>query len=58
MHIFIPVYITEDVVESAAQKLSGGSGPGYTDSEALQGWLLKFGEGNKKLCIGVEIFVD
>ena len=40
------------------RNFQGGSGPGYIDSEALQGWLLKFGEGNKKLCIDVEMFVD
>ena len=35
--IFIPVEITEDVVESVTQKLSGSLVPGCTDSEALQG---------------------
>ena len=43
MPIFIPVNITEEAVESVAQKLLGGSGPGGMDSEALQGWLMKFG---------------
>ena len=33
--IFIPVNITEEDVESVAQKLLGSSGPGGTDSEAL-----------------------
>ena len=42
--IFIPVYITKKAVESVARKNSGSSGPGGTESEALQGWLLKFGE--------------
>ena len=41
MPIFSPVYIKEDGVESFMRKLSGISGPGGTDSEALQGWLLK-----------------
>ena len=44
-HIFIPVDIMKDVVESAMQKLSGGSFPGGTYSEAIQGWLLKLGGG-------------
>ena len=35
--IFIPVDITEDVVELVAQNSSGALGPGSTDSEALQG---------------------
>ena len=33
--IFIPVNITEEAVISVARKLSGSSGPGGTDSEAL-----------------------
>ena len=41
--ILIPVDITEEVVESVAQKRSGSFGPGGTDSKALQVWLLKFG---------------
>ena len=37
---FIPINIMEETVESVAQKLLGGSGPGGRDSEALKGWLL------------------
>ena len=33
--IFIPVNITEEAVILVARKLSGSSGPGGTDSEAL-----------------------
>ena len=47
--IFIPVYITEDLVKLVARKLSENSGPGGTYSEDLQGWLLKFRGDNKKL---------
>ena len=36
--------ITEDVVESVALKVSGSAWPSRTDIEALQGWLLKFGD--------------
>ena len=56
--ILIPVDITEEAVESVAQKLSGSSVPGGTDSEALQGWLLKFGEDSTRLHTIVETFVD
>ena len=42
--VFIPVDVTEEALESVAQKKLGSSGPGVTDSEVLQGWLLKFGE--------------
>ena len=51
MPFFIPVYIMEEVVESVARKLPGSSGPGGMDSEALQGWLLKFGDNSKNICI-------
>ena len=51
--IFIPVDIMEDVVKLVAQNLLGSLVTGGTDSEALQGWLLKFGEDSKKLCISV-----
>ena len=36
----------------------GSSGPGGTESEALQGWLLKFREDSKRLRTSVETFVD
>ena len=34
------------------------SGPGVTDLEDLQGWILKFGEDIKNLFISIEIFVN
>ena len=43
MPIFIPVDIVEDMVKLVAQKLPGSLGHGSTDSEALQGWILKYG---------------
>ena len=49
--ILIYLYITEDVVKSVAQKLSGSSGTGGMDSEALQEWLLKFREDRKKIVL-------
>ena len=55
---FIPINITEEAVESVACKLSGASGPGGTDSEALQGWIMKFGEDISRLRTSVETFVD
>ena len=55
--IFIPVYITKDVVESVTWKLSSSVGAGGIYSEALQGWLLKFGYHSKKLCISVEYYM-
>ena len=56
--IFIPVKIMDDTIESVARKLSRDSGPGGTDSEALHGWLLKFGEDRKILRTSVEILVE
>ena len=55
--ILIPVDITEEAVESVARKLSGSSVPGGTDSEALQGWLMKFGEDINRLITSVETSV-
>ena len=52
--IFVPVDITEEAVESVARKLSGGSGPGGTDSEALQVWLLKILYDSTRLRTSVE----
>ena len=40
------------------QKLSGSSGPGGTDAEVLQGWLLKSREDIKRICTSVESFSD
>ena len=34
-HIFIPIDLTEEAVESVAHKILGGSGSGGTDSEGL-----------------------
>ena len=56
-HVLIPVYITEDVVESVAQKLSGSAGPSRTNLEALQGYLLKLGDHSRKLCFNVKYYV-
>ena len=50
--------ITEDVAKSVPRKLLGISGIGGTDSEALQGWILKFVEHSKRLLISVETFID
>ena len=50
--------ITDDVVESVARKCLGSPVPGGTDSEALHGWLLKFGEDSKRICTSDEIFVN
>ena len=44
------------MVESFMHKLSGSSGTGGTDSEYLQGWLLKFREDIKRLRTSVENF--
>ena len=56
--IFIFVDITEDVVKLVARKLVVSLGSGGTDSEALQGWLLKFVEDRKRLHTSAEHFVD
>ena len=45
----VPVDITNDVVLAVAGRLSGGAGPGGTDSVCLQHWLLSFGSTSGKL---------
>ena len=52
--VFIPVNIPEEVVKSVAQKLSGSTGNGGMDSEALQGWLLTLEEHSRKVHVNVE----
>ena len=56
--MFIPVDITEEAVELVAHKILGSSGPGGTDLEELQGWLMKFGEDITRLSTITETFVD
>ena len=58
MPIFIPVDIMEDVFKLVVRNLLRCASPSGMDSEALQGWLLKFGYDSKKLCISVEAFVE
>ena len=53
-HIFIPVNITEEAVESVARKLLESFGPGSMDSEAIQGWLLKVGKDGTIIRTSVE----
>ena len=55
---FFSVDITEDVVESDAQKNLGSLRLGGKDPATLQGWILKFGEYSEKLCTSVEIVFD
>ena len=56
MPIFIPVDIMEDSVKSVVQKLTGSSVPVGMDSEALQEWVLNFGEDSKRLRSSFETF--
>ena len=53
---FIPVYITEGVVESVARELLGGSVPEGADSEALQGGLLNLGRTEKYFLLVLKLF--
>ena len=46
------------MVELVAQKLLGSLGPGGTDLEDLQVWLLKVGEDSERLHTSVETFVN
>ena len=55
--ILFPVDITEDVVELVAHKLSGSSGPGSTDSKAIQGWILKPREDRKSFVLVLKFWL-
>ena len=55
--IFIPTDITEYAVKLVAQKPSENYGLRSTESEALQGWLLKFDVYIKRLRNSVETFI-
>ena len=45
----VPVDITDNVVSAVAGRLSGGAGPGGTDSISLHHWLLRFGAASGEL---------
>ena len=58
-HLFLFLWILRKMwSNNLHEKLSGSSDPGGMNWKYLQGWILKFGEENIKLCITVEIFVD
>ena len=50
-HVFIPGNITKDMVNSVTRKLSGDAEPVSMDLEALQGWLLNFGDHRKNFVL-------
>ena len=52
------VDITEDTVTAVAGRLSGGAGPGGTESVSLQHWLLWFGEASGELRLIFGDFVE
>ena len=49
--------ITEEVVDLVMRKRLGSAGPSGTDTEALQGLLIKFGDHRKTVYISVKSFV-
>ena len=53
----ILIIVMEDVVELVSRKNSGSPVSGDTDSEALQEWILKFGEDSEKFCTRYEFFI-
>ena len=52
-----PVDITKDTVTVVAGRLSGGAGPGGTDSMSLQHWILRFSAASTELMLIVGDFV-
>ena len=53
-----PVDITNDTVTAVAGLISGGAGPGGTDSVSLQHWLLRFGAASAELRLIVGDFIE
>ena len=53
-----PVGITDNTVMAVVGRLSGGAGPGGTDSVSLQHWLLRFGAASAELRLIVGDFVE
>ena len=54
----IPVDITDDTVTAVAERLSGGAGPGRTNSVPLQHWILRLGAASAELRWIVRDFVE
>ena len=54
----VPVEITNNTVTEVAGRLSGGAGPGGTDSVSLQHWLLRFGAASMELRLIVSDFAE
>ena len=52
------VDITNETVTAVAGRLSGGAGPGGTDSVSLQHWLLRFGAASGELWLIFGDFVE
>ena len=53
-----PVDITDDMVTAVAGQLSGGAGPGRTESVSLQHWLLRFRAASRELRLIVGDFTE
>ena len=53
-----PVDITNDTMTAVAGRLSGGAGPGGTNSVSLQHWLLRFGAASSELRLIVGDFIE
>ena len=54
----VPVNLTDSIVVEVVRRLSGGTGPGGTDSISLHHWLLSFGKDDGKLLQIVAEFAE
>ena len=54
----VPVDIIDDTVTAVAGRISGGAGPGGTDSVSLQQRLLRFGAASGEMRLIVGDFTD
>jgi hypothetical protein len=55
---FVDLDITEELIKKVAQCLSGSVGPGGADTQAIQHWLLRFGQTSQGLGKAVCEFTD
>jgi hypothetical protein len=55
---FVKLDVTEEVVGQVAARMSGSAGPGGSDAQSVQHWLLRHGQASQLLRKAVRDFVD
>jgi hypothetical protein len=55
---FVVIDVTEEVVEQVSARLSGSAGPGGSDAQSVQHWMLRHGQASQLLRQSVRDYVD